>query len=78
MLTLSKLSPDSSASKHMAGATYINQCYSHIGVTWCMRAKSLQSCLILCDPTDCSQPGFSGHGTFQKSLGDFVKMLMLI
>ena len=27
-----------------------------------MRAKSLQSCPTLCDPTDCSLPGFSVHG----------------
>ena len=28
----------------------------------CVRAKSLQSCLTLCDPTDCSPPGSSVHG----------------
>ena len=28
-------------------------------------AKSLQSCLILCDPMDCSPPGSSIHGIFQ-------------
>ena len=28
----------------------------------CMHAKSLQSCLTLCDPVDCSPPGSSGHG----------------
>ena len=28
----------------------------------CVHAKSLQSCLILCDPVDCSLPGFSVHG----------------
>ena len=28
----------------------------------CMHAKSLQSCLTLCDPMDCSPPGSSGHG----------------
>ena len=27
-----------------------------------MRAKSLQSCLTLCDPMDCSPPGSSVHG----------------
>ena len=27
-----------------------------------MHAKSLQSCLILCDPVDCSLPGSSDHG----------------
>ena len=28
-------------------------------------AKSLQSCLTLCDPKDCSPPGSSVHGIFQ-------------
>ena len=28
-------------------------------------AKSLQSCLTLCDPMDCSLPGFSIHGILQ-------------
>ena len=28
-------------------------------------AKSLQSCLTLCDPMDCSPPGSSVHGIFQ-------------
>ena len=28
----------------------------------CLRAKSLQSCLTLCDPMDCSPPGSSVHG----------------
>ena len=27
-----------------------------------MRPKSLQSCPSLCDPLDCSPPGFSVHG----------------
>ena len=30
-----------------------------------MHAKSLQSCLTLCDPVDCSPPGSSVHGIFQ-------------
>ena len=28
-------------------------------------AKSLQSCLTLCDPMDCSLPGFAIHGILQ-------------
>ena len=28
-------------------------------------AKSLQSCLTLCDPMDCCPPGFSVHGILQ-------------
>ena len=28
----------------------------------CMHARSLQLCLTLCDPMDCSPPGSSVHG----------------
>ena len=31
-------------------------------------AKSLQSCLTLCDPMDCSLPGSSVHGVFQATV----------
>ena len=31
----------------------------------CMRAKSLQSCLTLCDPTDSGPPGSPVHGILQ-------------
>ena len=32
----------------------------------CMRAESLQSCLTLCDPTNCSLPGSSHHGILSR------------
>ena len=32
----------------------------------CKCAKSLQLCLTLCDPMDCSPPGSSVHGGFSK------------
>ena len=32
-------------------------------------AKSLQSCLTLCDPMDCSLPDSSIHGIFQARSG---------
>ena len=39
--------------------------------TWhvhaCTHAKSLQSCLTLCDRMDCSLPGSSVHGILQAS-----------
>ena len=35
----------------------------------CVRAKSLQSCLTLCDPVNCSLPGFSVHGIPSKNSG---------
>ena len=31
-------------------------------------AKSLQSCLTLCDPMDCSLPGSSIHGIFRATV----------
>ena len=34
-----------------------------------MTAKSLQSCLTLCDPMDCNPPGFSVHGILQARVG---------
>ena len=35
-------------------------------------AKSLQSCLTLCDPMDCSQPGSSVHGISQARILEWV------
>ena len=34
----------------------------------CMHAKSLQSCLTLCDPMDSSPPGSSVHGILQARI----------
>ena len=38
----------------------------------CLRAKSLQSCPILCDPMDCSPPGSSVHGISQARIMEWV------
>ena len=35
-------------------------------------AKSLQSCLTLCNPMDCSLPGFSVHGILQARTLEWV------
>ena len=35
-------------------------------------AKLLQLCLTLCDPMDCSLPGFSIHGIFQARTLEWV------
>ena len=35
-------------------------------------AKLLQSCLTLCDPMDCSLPGFSVHGILQARTLEWV------
>ena len=40
----------------------------------CMPAKSLQSCLTLCDPMDCSPPGSSVPGIFQARILGWVAM----
>ena len=36
--------------------------------SWCVYAKSLQSCLTLCDPVDCSLPGSSVHGILHTGI----------
>ena len=38
--------------------------YTHV----CAWAKSLQSCLTLCDPIDCGPPGSSVHGILQARI----------
>ena len=44
-------------------------------VKWrCLCAKSLQSCLTLCNPMDCSPPGFSVHGILQARIVEWVAM----
>ena len=39
-----------------------------------MHAKSLQLCLTLCDPVDCSLPGTSGRGILQAIILEWVAM----
>ena len=38
-------------------------------------AKSLQLCPTLCDPMDCSLPGFSVHGILQARTLEWVAIL---
>ena len=40
----------------------------------CVHTKLLQSCPILCDPMDCSPPGFSVHGILQARILEWVAM----
>ena len=40
----------------------------------CMHTESLQLCLTLCDPMDCSPPVFSVHGIFQARILQWVAM----
>ena len=39
------------------------------------RVKSLQLCLTLCDPINCSPPGSSVHGILQARILEWVSML---
>ena len=39
-----------------------------------MHARSLQSCLTLCDPIDCSLPGSSVYGILQARILEWVDM----
>ena len=38
----------------------------------CVTARSLQSCLTLCDPIDCSLPSSSVHRTLQARILEWV------
>ena len=40
----------------------------------CMHAKSLQSCLTLCDLMDCSLSGSSVHGILQTRILEWIVM----
>ena len=40
----------------------------------CVHTKLLQSCPTLCNPMDCSPPGFSVHGILQARILEWVAM----
>ena len=42
-----------------------------------VKVKVAQSCLTLCDPMDCSRPGFSVHGIFQARILEWVAIPFL-
>ena len=42
--------------------------------SWCVYVPSLQSCLTLCDPVDCSLPGSSVHEILQARILEWVAM----
>ena len=44
------------------------------GIVSCVCAKSLQSCLTLCDPVDCSLPSSSVHRILQARILEWVAM----
>ena len=43
-------------------------------INTCVCAMLLQSCLTLCDPTDCSLPGSSVHGILQARILEWAAM----
>ena len=43
-------------------------------MTQAVCAKLLQSCQTLCDPVDCSPPGFSVHGIHQARILEWATM----
>ena len=49
-----------------------NHRYLPVIVGACVHAKLLQLCPTLCDPMDCSLPGFSVHGILQARLLEWV------
>ena len=50
-------------SKPLRNLRWVSKLQSYFAVMEvCVHAKSLQSCLTLCDPIDCSLPGSSVHG----------------
>ena len=48
---------------------YVTYLYLYI---LCVCAKSLQPCLTLCDPMDCSLPGSSVHAILQARILEWV------
>ena len=54
------------------------RCHRHLicskmpALPGCVHAKSLQLCLTLCDPMDCSPPSSSVHGIFQARILELV------
>ena len=53
---------------------YLNILKYSNGISLCMHAKSLQLCLTLCDPMDCSPPGSSVHGILQARTLEWITM----
>ena len=47
---------------------------NHTHMYLCMHAKSLQLCLTLCNPLDCSSPGSSIHGIIQTRVLEWIAM----
>ena len=46
--------------------------HTHTHICVCVCVLVAQLCLTLCDPMDCSPPGFSAHGIFQARILGWV------
>ena len=60
--------------------SYIKAVYCHLAFLMymqsvCVRAKSLQLCLTLCDPMDCSPSGSFCHGILEARILKWVAVL---
>ena len=60
--------------KELDKAVYCHPVYLTYMQSVCMHDKLLQSCLILCDPLEYSQPGSSVHGILQARILEWVAM----
>ena len=60
----------------MLNESKIINCDGHVILIMCFYDLCLvvQSCLTLCDPTDCSLPGSSVHGILQARMLEWVAM----
>ena len=52
--------------------TFIKMLKTYLLYMMCVCAKSLQPCSALCNPMDCSLPGFSVYGIFQARILEWV------
>ena len=47
---------------------------TYLCTVWCVHARSLPSCLTLCDPTGCNPQGFPGHEILQARMLQWAVM----
>ena len=68
--------PFANTSGHLVITLYLQTFLTHSvfrnQLTLCMHAKSLQLCLTLCNPMDCSPPGSSVPGILQARILEWV------
>ena len=54
------------------GVTYLLGCFCIFICHWKVKVKVAQLCPTLCDPMDCSHPGFSVYGILQAGILEWV------